>query len=145
MNPTATIRAYYEALRSGDPLAPYFLADSSAVKFGITERLIGFEEIAEGLRTQTETTTDWQVESSRLTVGERPDYAWFGDEVSMAWTDVTADERHAYETRWSGTLERVGDSRSDDSSLDAGNEEDEGPSGEQWRFVSMHVSRPGSH
>jgi hypothetical protein len=152
----ATVRAYYETLRDGEPLASYFVADPKSAKFGITERLTGYEEIAEGLRTQTETTTDWTVESHALVVGERENYAWFADRVSMAWTDTTTGERHAYETRWSGTLEdRAGDheydpgARSDaeDREGESGNagdtsNDEEGRAG--WQFVSMHVSRSES-
>lgn len=138
MDPAATIRAYYESLRRGEPLAPYFVADPHAVKFGITERLVGFEAIAEGLQSQTETTTDWHVGSHDLVVGERATHAWFADDVSMAWTDATG-EHHAYGTRWSGTLERRdehdGDSRFGEDDADRRT------NGEEWRFVSMHVSR----
>lgn len=141
----ATIHAYYDALRNGEPLSLYFVADPKTVKFGITERLTGYEEIAEGLHTQTETTTDWHVESHELVVGERGSHAWFGDDVSMSWTDATTGERHAYRTRWSGTLERI-----DGSGSGTGDEAGDGDDGrhaagsERWRFVSMHVSRSGT-
>ena len=149
MDPAATIRAYYETLRRGDPLEPYFVADSRAVKFGITERLTGYEAISEGLRTQTETTTDWVVESHDLVVGERPTHAWFGDSVTMAWTDVTTGERHDYETRWSGALTRRNDrDPGSESGLGPDTSADSGPTGrstpEEWGFLSMHVSRPGT-
>jgi hypothetical protein len=156
----ATVRAYYETLREGEPLAPYFIEDPKAVKFGITERLTGYEAIAEGLGSQTETTTDWTIESHALVVGERTDHAWFADEVSMAWSDTTTGERHDYETRWSGTLERrVGDSdhgpdpepRSDaesheevgsvDDTANRGDTDSETETRVGWQFVSMHVSR----
>jgi hypothetical protein len=153
-NALVTVRAYYETLREGEPLEPFFGKDSKAVKFGITERLTGYEAIAEGLRTQTETTTDWTIESHALVVGERADHAWFADEISMAWTDTTTGERHDYETRWSGTLEwRAGD---DDHDRDRGPRSDaenhDGTGGDVsseeeqagWRFVSMHVSRSES-
>lgn len=159
MDPAATISAYYESLRRGEPLAPYFVADPRTVKFGITERLTGYESIAEGLQSQTETTAEWRVESHRLTVGERPSYAWFADDVTMAWTDRTTGERHAYETRWSGTLERADDAdepdvrnerderdEQDDDGTDgdAADADDADDADDEWRFVSMHVSRPGS-
>ena len=156
----ATVRAYYETLREGEPLAPYFIEDPKAVKFGITERLTGYEAIAEGLGSQTETTTDWTIESHALVVGERAAHAWFADEVSMAWSDTTTGERHDYETRWSGTLERrVGDSdhgpdpepRSDaesheevgsvDDTANRGDTDSEAETRVGWQFVSMHVSR----
>jgi hypothetical protein len=121
MNAEATIEAYYDALRNGDPLPPFFAQDS-LVKFGITERLTGYEEIEAGLREQTQTTDKWTVESHRLTVTERDDFAWFADDVRMAWVDTEQDERRDHETRWSGTLHRQnGD----------------------WKFVGLHVSVAG--
>lgn len=152
MNPAATIRAYYESLRRGEPVSTYFVADPNAVKFGITERLAGSGDIAEGLQSRTETTTDWHVESHELTVGERAAHAWFADEVSMAWTDAT-DERHAHGTRWSGMLERrdehdVG-TRFDEDDENRDCEPEDGDArrrtnGTEWAFASMHVSRSGS-
>lgn len=122
MNARRTIRAYYEALRRGEALSPFFAASPDVVKFGITERLTGYDAIADGLREQTRTTDDWTVESRRLLVTERERHAWFSDEVYMAWTDTDTGSRNAYETRWSGTLEdRDG-----------------------WTFVGMHVSSPDS-
>lgn len=117
MNAEETVEEYYDALRSEAPLVPYF-AEGDTVKVGISERLVGSEQVAEGLRDQTETTTDWVVESRDLRVTERESVAWFADEVRMAWT--TDEERHDFETRWSGTLEDRG----------------------EWRFVGMHVSVP---
>lgn len=114
MNAEAIVEAYYDALRNGDPLPPFFTTDAM-VKFGISERLTDYEEIEAGLREQTETTDDWTVESQRLTVTEHEACAWFADDVRMAWT---GEQHHDYETRWSGTL------REDDD----------------WKFVSLHVS-----
>ncbi|MFB6079402.1 MAG: nuclear transport factor 2 family protein [Haloferacaceae archaeon] len=148
MSAEATVREYYEALRRGDPLAPYFAGDRPAgddaagaddgaglaagsedaavVKYGIGERLVGHDAIAAGLREQTRTTADWTVESAALRVVERPAYAWFSDEVFLAWTDREADRERAFDTRWSGTLERRAAGDGDDG----------------WRFVGMHVSVP---
>jgi hypothetical protein len=89
------------------------------VKFGISEHLVGGEQIRAGLGTQTETTADWDVTSHALRVCERDHHAWFSDEVSMSWTDTERADSHQFDTRWSGTLERR--------------------SGE-WQFVGMHVS-----
>ena len=114
-----TVERYYEALRSGEPLYPFFAADDSLVKFGISERLAGYEAVAEGLREQTRTTEGWTVESRDLRVSEREGCAWFSDEVGMAWTDREAEERREFDTRWSGTLERRDG---------------------EWAFVGMHVS-----
>ena len=121
MSVAATVRDYYEALRRGEPLYPYFLEDPSVVKFGIGERLTGYEAVAEGLREQTRVTTDWRVESSNLRVGERDDrgHGWFSDDVHVAWRDVEAGREYAFDTRWSGTVERRD---------------------EEWLFAGMHVS-----
>lgn len=123
----ATVRAYYDALRSGDPLGPFFADDEDVVKVGISERLVGGEDVAAGLREQTETTRAWTVESRDLRVTERDDHAWFSDVVFLAWTGTDPAIRYEFETRWSGALER----RDADEALAA----DGG-----WRFVGMHVS-----
>jgi hypothetical protein len=124
MDARKTINAYYDALRAGEPLGRRFFAperpgDDAVVKYGISERLVGAERIREGLREQTERTTDWAVESESLRVTEREEHAWFSDRVAMGWRDVEASVRYEFDTRWSGTLERRGD---------------------EWRFVGMHVS-----
>ncbi|SFC45592.1 SnoaL-like domain-containing protein [Halobiforma haloterrestris] len=130
------VRDYYEALREGDPLAPYFLEDDSTVKFGIEESLFGYDEVADALRNQTETTTDWTVTSGRLVVEERDSAAWFADEVRMAWTDAESGEEREFESRWSGTL--VPSPARTDASAD-GPADDPAP---HWRFATMHVSTP---
>lgn len=117
----ATVEDYYEALRRGEPLESYFAESPAVTKFGISERLSGGEAVAEGLREQTRTTTDWSVTSTDLQVTERDGYAWFSDIVDLSWTDTTRDEELSFRTRWSGTLER---------------------DGEEWRFVGLHVSIP---
>lgn len=119
MSAEKIIEEYYAALRNEEPLVPFFTESDGLVKVGISERLVGSERVAEGLREQTETTSDWTVESRDLRVRERDSVAWFADEVRMAWT-TEEGERHDFETRWSGTLERDG----------------------KWRFVGMHVSVP---
>ncbi|MFC6961827.1 nuclear transport factor 2 family protein [Halocatena marina] len=91
------------------------------VKFGISERLTGFEEVAAGLKEQTRTTNNWQIDSKALHVVEREAYAWFSDDVFMAWTDTDRQIRYEFDSRWSGTLERHNDA---------------------WHFVEMHVSTP---
>ncbi len=121
MGAEETIREYYEALRRGEPLYPYFAERDDATKFGVGERLVGYDAIAEGLREQSRTTDDWTVESSALRVVERDDVARFTDDVALSWTDVEADERRSFDTRWSGTLERHDG---------------------EWLFTSMHVSAP---
>ena len=120
MDAESTIEAYYDALRAGEPLYPFF-AEASLVKFGIGERLTGYDEIEAGLRAQTETTDEWTVESRELHVSECEQSAWFADDVRMAWLDTENEKRHDHETRWSGTLCLFG---------------------EEWQFVEMHVSTP---
>lgn len=120
MDAEATIRAYYDALRDGEALHPYFAEDEHLQKYGISERLAGYDAVAAGLREQTRTTDDWTVRSNGLQVTERERHAWFSDEVRMAWTDVEAGTDREFQTRWSGTLEHR----------------------DGWRFVGMHVSAP---
>ena len=121
MSAEAVITAYYDALRQGAPIHPYFLEDSSTVKIGVRGAAYGYENVADSLREQTRTTEDWTVESHRLTVEEAGDHARFADEVTLEWTDHEAETRHRFETRWTGTLVR----RNGD-----------------WRFATMHVSSP---
>jgi hypothetical protein len=121
MDARATITDYYDSLRHGAPLDTFFAderdGDDQIVKFGISESLVGSKRIQAGLRDQTAATTEWSVDSQSLRVTERKRTAWFSDRVELAWDENGT--RHAFDTRWSGTLERR---RSD------------------WRFVSMHVS-----
>ena len=134
MDAESTVRAYYDALRAGDPLYPFFAREESTVKYGIGERLTGFEAIREGLAEQTETTEAWTVESEALVVTERDEHAWFSDDVFMAWTDTERSIRYEFDTRWSGTLERR--SGTDEDAVGPG-------AGTDWRFVGMHVSTEG--
>ena len=123
------VLAYYSALRAGEPLHPFFADDGPVVKVGVWSRHVGADLVASALREQTGTTGDWVVESRDLRVGtaEAGDgaagdgVAWFGDEVSMGWTDRGTGRRHEFDTRWSGALVRRDD---------------------VWRFVEMHVSVP---
>ena len=131
MDAEATVRDYYEALREGDPLPPYFLESDRTVKFGVGERLTGYDEVSAGLRDQTATTAGWEVTSSRLLVEERADGAWFSDDVFMGWNDTDAGVRHEFDTRWSGPMVRLGEA-------ELGGERDPGPG--RWRFAGMHVS-----
>ncbi|ELZ19184.1 hypothetical protein C477_09299 [Haloterrigena salina JCM 13891] len=125
------VHDYYDALRSGEPLEPYFLEDESTVKFGISEALFGFESVREALQEQTATTAGWTVESGNLVVSERDAFATFADEVTMAWTDTENGASRRFETRWSGTLVREGHSEQDAAGDEAV---------PQWRFATMHVS-----
>lgn len=131
MDAEATVRDYYEALRGGDPLHPYFLESERTVKFGVGERLTGYEEVSAGLREQTATTEGWAVTSSRLLVEERDDGAWFSDDVFMGWNDTGEGVRYEFDTRWSGPMVRL-----EDRELEG--ETDPGPG--RWRFAGMHVS-----
>ncbi|QPV62569.1 hypothetical protein I7X12_17835 [Halosimplex litoreum] len=145
MSAADRVRTYYDALRSGEPLAPFFAPVDGAVKVGISERLVGGETVADGLRDQSEHTTDWSVDSRDLRVTERESHAWFGDRVSLAWTDTDRRIRYEFDTRWSGTLEprEVSDEgiASPTEGRDDGNDDtaDDG-SDDRWQFVSMHVS-----
>ncbi|SIR86849.1 SnoaL-like domain-containing protein [Haladaptatus litoreus] len=119
-NAETVINNYYEALRQGDELAVFFAPDDSLVKFGISEQLTGYEEVADGLGEQTRHSKEWKITSHDLQVTERDDHAWFSDTVDMAWTDTTTGIRRSFNSRWSGTLEdRDG-----------------------WKIVGMHVSAP---
>ncbi len=132
MSVESRVRAYYDALRDGDPLSPYFASSDAVVKFGISEHLDGSEAVRAALREQTRTTADWQVESRALRVTERDRHAWFADLVGMGWTDVERGIRFEFDTRWSGTLER-----------EPGTPSDSGGSPGDWQFVAMHVSTAG--
>ncbi|MFP8951918.1 nuclear transport factor 2 family protein [Natrialbaceae archaeon A-arb3/5] len=129
--PDEFVRAYYEALRRGEALEPFFLDAETTVKFGISEALFGYEAVADALREQTATTTDWTVESDHLVVDERDGVATVADEVTMAWTDTESGESREFDSRWSGTLHRT-DRDADDS----------GDDDHDWAFATMHVSAP---
>jgi len=124
MNAADTVREYYEALRRGEPLYPYFEERPDVVKFGVGERLVGYDAVAEGLREQTRATDDWTVDSRDLRVTERDGFAYFSDSVVMSWTDREAGHEFSLDTRWSGTLERRDGAEA------------------EWLFVGMHVSTP---
>lgn len=131
MDARETVEAYYDALRAGEPLGPFFAGrrddgDDATVKFGISEGLVGIEAVRSSLARQTRTTSGWTVDSDALRVTERADHAWFSDEVALGWTDTERGIRFEFVTRWSGTLER----RPADG-------DGEWPT---WRFVGMHVS-----
>ncbi|WP_135363074.1 nuclear transport factor 2 family protein [Halosimplex halophilum] len=137
------VEAYYDALREGEPLAPFFAPVDGAVKVGISERLVGGDAVAEGLREQTERTTDWSVGSRDLRVTERDRHAWFGDRVSLAWTDTERRIRYEFDTRWTGTLELRGADGSSADGADGAGEDGATAAdgnGDRWQFVSMHVS-----
>jgi hypothetical protein len=120
-----TVLDYYEALRRGEPLYPYFAERPDLVKVGVFSRLVGADAVSEGLREQTRTTDDWTVDSHDLSVTERADHGWFTDRVDLAWTDVANDATYAFETRWSGVLTPRGEGAD-----------------REWLFVDMHVSAP---
>lgn len=114
-----TLESYYDSLRDGAPLEPYFSREIHPVKFGISEELDGYEDIAKGLRAQTRTTTDWEITSHNLQTDSKEGIGWFSDLVAMQWRNIEEDRMIRWNTRWSGTLL----------------EEDSG-----WTFVRMHVS-----
>ncbi|MFB6168894.1 MAG: hypothetical protein ABEJ43_08615 [Haloferacaceae archaeon] len=113
------VRDYYEALRRGEPLDPYFAERPETVKIGVFSRQVGGESVAEALRDQTAGTEDWVVESRDLRAFARDGVGHFVDDVRLAWTDARTDRRHDFDTRWTGLAEsRAGEPV----------------------FVSMHVS-----
>ncbi|NHN40728.1 hypothetical protein G9C85_03635 [Halorubellus sp. JP-L1] len=145
MSAEDAIREYYEALRRGEPLYPYFVESPDTWKAAISTTYDGYDAVAEGLREQSRTTEDWTVDSRGLSVVEageesrlaavegEPGCATFNDDVALAWTSTDGDDangdgndggdesrtRHEHETRWSGTLvERGG----------------------EWLFLELHVS-----
>lgn len=143
----AVVRDYYDALRAGDPLEPFFRESESTVKFGISEALFGYDEVKTALREQTATTDGWTVRSGHLVVEERDAFATVADEVIMAWTNVETGDRRRFDTRWSGTLvpARTGDDASDRSADGTERDGDEAPGdeGPAWLFTTMHVSAAG--
>lgn len=119
MSAEETVSDYYEALRRGEPLYPYFLESPETYKAAISTAYEGYDAVAEGLREQSRTTTDWTVDSRSLSVVEHDGWAAFSDDVGLAWTRTEDEERREFDTRWSGTLEaRDG----------------------EWVFLEMHVS-----
>jgi hypothetical protein len=131
MSVRETVLDYYEALRRGEPLSPYFVERSDVVKVGVFSRSVGYDAVAEGLREQGRTTDDWTVESRDLRVrageagGGDAAAAWFTDLVDLSWRDTRRGASYDFETRWSGVLEPRGDG-------DA----------REWAFAGMHVSAP---
>lgn len=123
MTAEETVLDYYEALRRGEPLYPYFAERPETWKAAITAEYEGYDAVAEALREQTRVTENWTVESQGPSVVERDGVARFTDAVRLAWTRTEDRERVEYDTRWSGVLEPVGD---------------EG----EWAFVHLHVSAP---
>ncbi|MGM0604932.1 MAG: nuclear transport factor 2 family protein [Halobacteriota archaeon] len=123
MTATSTIEAYYDALRCGEPLTPFFLEAPSTVHIDVGETLVGYANVADTLATQTDRTSEWTLDTAGPSVTERDSFAWFHDEVTLGWVDERTHTDHQYETRWTGTLEY----------RDRNN---------GWRFVSLHVSVP---
>ncbi|MEZ3115985.1 nuclear transport factor 2 family protein [Halobaculum sp. MBLA0147] len=141
MTPEETVEAYYEALRSGEPLASFFVESPDVVKFGIGEQLVGYADLADGLSDQTARTRDWTVESRDLRVVDRGDHAAVSDAVRLEWYDTTGYEDHAYDTRWSGTLTRVDETEDGGGDGPKGTDRDDDEA--EWKFLGLHVSVPG--
>lgn len=135
MSARETVLDYYEALGRGEPLYPYFVERDDVVKVAISERLVGYDAVAEALREQTRTTEDWTVESTDLVVTERGGVAWFDDAVRMEWTLARRGERVGHDARWSGVLERRAVDGSGDGAATDGENRDA-----EWLFAAMHVS-----
>ncbi|WP_257297918.1 nuclear transport factor 2 family protein [Haloarchaeobius sp. FL176] len=126
MTPEETVLDYYEALRRGEPLYPYFVERAETWKAAISTQYSGYDAVSEALREQSRTTDEWTVESEALSVTGREGLALFDDAVRLAWTDTLTGQRHGFDSRWSGALEP----------LDGNDEE--------WGFIQMHVSAPRS-
>lgn len=150
MSPREVVLEYYESLRRGEPLYPYFLEDAGTTKIGVGETLRGYEAVAEGLLEQTRSTDSWSVRSHRLAVSDRDTHATFVDRVDLEWRDTVRDEWRSFDTRWTGTLEPsprppapdgapAGDA---DRSGETGDGSTEGDRETEWRFLVMHVSAP---
>ncbi len=112
---------YYAALRDGESLSAFFREAPDTVTVGLSERQVGYADVAAELSEQTATTVDWTVESHDLSVSADGDTAWFSDLVTLGWTDSKLDTDYSFETRWTGTLTRRDRS-------------------EPWQFVVLHVS-----
>jgi hypothetical protein len=132
MDAVGTVESYYDALRTGEPLYPYFLESAQTVKFGVGQRLEGYDGIAAGLQEQTRKTQGWALDSARLLVEHRGDQAWFSDRVFMGWADTEANVRYEFNTRWSGTLVEL-DAEERTREIDPLTQT-------PWRFAGMHVS-----
>ena len=117
-----TVAAYYDALEGGETLSSFFAEAPNTVKIGLSERLVGYADVASGLSEQTATTEDWRVESNDLSVTVDDGIAWFDDQVSLAWQDIPTDTAYSFESRWTGVLRRR--------------------DGDEWQFVTLHVSAP---
>ena len=117
----ATVTAYYSALREGESLSAFFREAPDTIKVGLSERFVGYADVAAGLSEQTATTVEWTVESHDLSVSVDDDIAWFSDQVTMEWTNTQLDTDYSFETRWTGTPKR---------------RESDAP----WQFVTLHVS-----
>ena len=102
-----TVRDYYEALRRGEPLYPYFSEQPTTWKAAISTDYEGYDAVAEALREQTRTTEEWTVESKDLSVTEWDGHALFHDAVRMAWTNAETGQRRGFDSRWSGALDSV--------------------------------------
>ncbi len=116
-----TVTAYYAALRDGKSLSAFFREAPDTIKVGLSERFVGYADVAAGLSEQTATTVEWTVESHDLSVSVDRDTAWFSDQVTLEWTNSQLDADYSFETRWTGTLTRR-------------------ESGDPWQFVTLHVS-----
>ncbi len=127
----ALLRAYYQALERGAPLAPFYATDEAAgdlgpvVKFGSGkgEAFRGAAAVAaEVVRVGTALSAN-RLESRALTARRRGDLGWFSD---LVWWSGVASAGGAAQgapfaslTRWSGVCLRLPDG---------------------WKLLQMHVS-----
>jgi hypothetical protein len=136
---TALLLAYYRALETGAPLAPFYATDAAAgglgpvVKFGSgkDEAFRGSAAVAAEVTRVGATLSANRLESRALTARRRGDVGWFSDLVWWSGVEGAADDRRrlagqggqeapfASLTRWSGVCLRL-------------------PEG--WKLLQMHVS-----
>ena len=127
----ALLRAYYRALETGAPLAPFYATDEAAgdlgpvVKFGSGkgEAFRGAAAVAaEVARVGTALSAN-RLESRALTARRRGDLGWFSDLVWWSGVAAAGEAAHgapfASLTRWSGVCLRLPDG---------------------WKLLQMHVS-----
>jgi hypothetical protein len=128
---TALLLAYYRALESGAPLAPFYATDAAAgdlgpvVKFGSGkgEAFRGSAAVAAEVVRVGAALSANRLESRALTARRRGDVGWFSDLVWWSGVDGAGGDRTAAPfaslTRWSGVCLRL-------------------PEG--WRLLQLHVS-----
>ncbi len=120
------VRAYYQALERGEPLAGFYATDEEAgtlgpvVKIGSGEGEVfaGFDTVAREVARVSATFARNRLESRALQVRRAGDVAWFTDLVW--WSGESGGEPFASLTRWTGVCIKL--------------------AGDHWKLVQLHVS-----